>query len=188
MMEPWEEDDHNSNCKKIITALSKEIRIWKDVTKANIDKIHPLGKPDEEGRQLRIALLWTDSFQEKIYIQHKSCINTYTSNQRKEKLPIKINIKLQPSITSQQLNLLKIAQDQTSEMEEVKFLHADVNGNLRFILNTPVKNRYVIDFKTEALITNLIYSLGLNTDLVNEIIANIKINIWFLLTFRQMYY
>ena len=62
-------------------------------------------------------------------------------------------------------------------MEEVKFLHADVNGNLRFILNTPVKNRYVIDFKTEALITNLIYSLGLNTDLVNEIIANIKINI-----------
>ena len=34
-------------------------------------------------------------------------------------------------------------------MEEVKFPCADVRGNLKFILNNPVKNRYVIDLKTE---------------------------------------
>ena len=62
-------------------------------------------------------------------------------------------------------------------MEEVKFPCADVHGNLKFILNIPVKSRYVIDFKTEEDITNLISSQGLNTDLVDEDIENTKINI-----------
>ena len=52
-------------------------------------------------------------------------------------------------------------------MEEKKFPYAEVHSNLKFILNTPVKNSSVIDFKTEEDI-NLIYSLGLNTDLVDE--------------------
>ena len=148
--------------------LSKESRIWKDVIKGNINKIHPLGKPDEEGRQLRIVKFTSDSFKETIYRRHKNRIETYASNQRMKKFPIKINIKLQPSLTSQRLKLVKIVRDRTSEMEEVKFPYADVHGNLKFFLNTPIKNRYVIDFKTEEEITNLIYSLGLNTDLVDE--------------------
>ena len=53
-------------------------------------------------------------------------------------------------------------------MEEVEFLYADVHSNLKLILNTSVKSRYVIDFKTEEDITNLIYSLELNADLVDE--------------------
>ena len=101
------EDDQDSNCAKIITTLSKESRIQKDVIKENIDKIHPLDKPDKEGRQLRIVKFSGDSFKETIYRRYKNRIKTYTSNQRKKKLPI--NIKLQPSLTSQQLKLLKIA-------------------------------------------------------------------------------
>ena len=53
-------------------------------------------------------------------------------------------------------------------MEEVKFVFADVHGSLKLILNTPVKNRYVTDFKIEENITNLISSLGLKSDLVDE--------------------
>lgn len=53
-------------------------------------------------------------------------------------------------------------------MEEVKFPCADVHGNLKFILNNPVKNRHVIDFKTEKDIANLISLQGLSTDPVNE--------------------
>ena len=81
---------------------------------------------------------------------------------------IEINIKLQPSFASQRLKLLKIARDQRSEMEEVKFPYADMHDNLKFILKTPVKMRYVIYFKTQEDITNFIFSLGINTDLVNE--------------------
>ena len=154
-MEPGEEDDHDSDCEKIITSLSKESGIRKDVIKENIDKIHPLDKPDEEGRQLRIVKFTRGSFKETIYKRHKSSIKTYTSNQRRKKLPFKINIKLQLSPTSQGLKLLKIARDRTSKMEKVKFTYADVHGNLKFTLNTPVKDRYVTDFKTEEDITNL---------------------------------
>ena len=84
MMEPQEEDDHNFNCEKFITTLSKESGIQKDI-KENTDKIHPLGKPDEEGRQLRIVEFTSDSFKETIYRQYKNHIKTYTSNQRKKK-------------------------------------------------------------------------------------------------------
>ena len=31
-------------------------------------------------------------------------------------------------------------------------MYADVHGNVKFILNTPVKNRYVIDFKLKKIL------------------------------------
>ena len=81
MMEPGEENDHYSDCEKVITTtLSKESGIQKDVIKENIDKIHPLGKLDEEERQLRIVKFKSDSFKETIYRRHKNRIKTYTSN------------------------------------------------------------------------------------------------------------
>ena len=118
--------------------------------------------------KLRIVKFTSDSFWETINRRHKKHIKAYTSYQRKKKLPIEINIKLQPSFASQRLKLLKIARDQRSEMEEVKFPYADMHDNLKFILKTPVKMRYVIYFKTKEDITNFIFSLGINTDLVNE--------------------
>ena len=56
---------------------------------------------DEEGKLLRIVKFTSYSFKETFYRQHKNNIKIYTSNQRKKELPIKINIKLQPSLTSQ---------------------------------------------------------------------------------------
>ena len=100
MMEPGEEDDHDSNCGKIITTLFKENGIQKDIIKENVNKIHPLGKPDEEGKPLRIVKFASDSFKETIYRRHKHRIKTYTSNQKKKRLLIKTNIQLQPSPTS----------------------------------------------------------------------------------------
>ena len=133
MMEPEKEDDHHTDWEKTITTLSKESGILKDIIKENIDNIHPLGKPDEEGRQLRILKFTSNSFKENICPCHeKNCIETYITNQRKKKLPIKINIKLQASLTSQCLKLLKIAQDWAREMEEVKFLYADMHSNLKY--------------------------------------------------------
>lgn len=67
MMEPDEENDHNSDSKKILPTFSKESGIWKDVIKENIDKTHLLGKPDAEGRQLKIAKFTSDNF--KNYLQ-----------------------------------------------------------------------------------------------------------------------
>lgn len=117
---------------------------------------------DEERKQLKILKITNNSSKETIYKQHKNRIKIFTSSQRNKKLPIKINIKLQRSLTSQQLKLLKIARDRTNQMEEVKFPYADMHGNLTVILNTAVKNRKRIKLKTEEDIINF------NTDLVDE--------------------
>ena len=87
---------------------------------------------------------------------------------KKKKKPPKIDIKLQPSLTKQRLDLLKIASDRTREMEDVKFPYADMHGNLKLILNNPIKNRYVIDFKTEEDITNITALLGPDTACIDE--------------------
>ena len=80
LMDPGKEDDHNSNSEKIIAMFSKESGIWKDI-KENIDKIYPLGKLVEEGKELRILLKFAGkNFKETIYGQHKNCIKTCTSN------------------------------------------------------------------------------------------------------------
>ena len=80
-MKPEKEDDHDSDCEKIITTLSTESGIKKDIIKENIDKIHPLGKPDKEGRQLRIVKFISDSF--------KETITDDTSTALKPMLPIR---------------------------------------------------------------------------------------------------
>ena len=61
--------------------------------------------------------------------------------------------------------------DESNERNEIlawQFSYAEVHGNLKFILNTPVKNWYVIDFKAEEDIIYLIFSLWLNADLADE--------------------
>ena len=92
--------------------------------------------------------------------RHKSHVKIYIANQKKKKKPPKIDIKFQPFLTKQRLDLLKIASNRAKEMEYVKFPYADMHGNLKLILNNPIKNRYVIDFKTEEDITNIIALLG----------------------------
>lgn len=147
-------------------------------------KIHLLGKLYEEGRQLRIVKITSGSFKETIYRQHKNCIKTYTTNQRKKKLPIRINIKLQSSLISQQLKLLKIAWDSTNEMEEVNFSFAEVHSSLKFILSTTVKIGIQSTLKLKKIL-QIWYPHSILI-LWMKIIESTKINIWFLLTFRQM--
>ena len=129
-------------------------------------------------REKQIIVKFTNgSFKETSYRRHKNRIKTYTSNPRKKKLAIKINIKLQPSLTSQRLKLLMIAPDRTSEMEEDKSPYADVHSNPKFILNTLVKNRYVNDFKTEEGFTNLISSQDSTLTLRMKLVESSKTNI-----------
>ena len=47
-MKDGEDNDHNSDSKKIIITLSKRRGVQKDIIKENNDKIHPVGKPDKE--------------------------------------------------------------------------------------------------------------------------------------------
>ena len=61
---------------------SRFLNSQKKVIKENIDKIHLLGKPDEERRQPRIVKFTSDNFKENIYRRHKDGIKIYASNQK----------------------------------------------------------------------------------------------------------
>ena len=50
-------------------------------------------------------------------------------------------------------------------MEDVKFPYANMHGNLKLILNNPIKNRYVIE---EEVITNIITLLGPDMARIDE--------------------
>ena len=77
---------------KIIASHSKESGIQKGIKKRSIDGTYPVGKREDYGKQLRIVKFTSDAFEGASYKQHKSCIKTSNSNERKENLPMKINI------------------------------------------------------------------------------------------------
>lgn len=52
MKKPGNEDDENNDFEAVIETLAKESNIREDTIRENVDKIHPLGKPDRDGHQL----------------------------------------------------------------------------------------------------------------------------------------
>ena len=116
MKKPGNEDDENNDFEAAIKTLAKESNIREDTIRENVDKIHPLGKPDRDGHQLRIVKFMSDSFKETVFKCHKSRVKTYIANQKKKKKPPKIDIKLQPSLAKQRLDLLTLKQKRTSQI------------------------------------------------------------------------
>ena len=51
--------------------------------------------------------------------------------------------------------------------KEIRFHYADMHGNLKVVLNTPIRNRYVVGFKTKEDTGQILASLG--TDDYEEI-------------------
>ena len=45
-------------------------------------------------------------------------------------------------------------------VKEIKFPYADMHGNLKVALNTPIRNRYVVGFKTKGDVGQILASLG----------------------------
>ena len=71
-----------------------------------------------------------------------------------------IRLNFQPSLTKRRLELLQYAKEKLTAVREVKFSYADMHGNLKIVLNTPIRNRYVVGFKTKEDIGEILASLG----------------------------
>ena len=62
-----------------------------------------------------------------------------------------MKINLQPSLTKNQLQMLEYAKEKLDDVEEVKFIYADMHRNLKVALNpSPVHRKSVFDFQTES--------------------------------------
>ena len=45
-------------------------------------------------------------------------------------------------------------------VREIKLSYADMDENLKVVLNTPIRNRYVVGFKTKEDVGQILASLG----------------------------
>ena len=72
-----------------------------------------------------------------------------------------MKINLQSSLTKNRLRMLEYAQEKLDHVEEVKFIYADMHGNLKVVLNpTPVHRKSIFDFQTESDIGRLLSQLS----------------------------
>ena len=104
--------DNSDDESQVIETLERECGISPDVIKNNLDKTHPIGRPDEYGKQLRINKFTIDSFKETVFRKHKHRRNLYTERHKRSGKPVQIKVKLQPSLTRHRIGLLKFANSQ----------------------------------------------------------------------------
>ena len=71
-----------------------------------------------------------------------------------------IRFNLQPSLTKRRLELLQYAEENLKTVKEIKFPYAELHAILKVVLNTPIRNRYEVGFKTEEDVGEILSSLG----------------------------
>ena len=67
---------------------------------------------------------------------------------------------LQTSLTERRLELLQYAIEKLTAVKEIKSPYADMHGNLKVVLNTPIRNRYVVGFKTKEDVGQILTSVS----------------------------
>ena len=130
-----------------------------DIIQQNIDKSHPIDQ-SEDGKQRRIVKLASDSFKDKVFMKRKQRKQAYIEKQKKANKPVSIRFNLQPSLTKHRLGLLQYAKEKLTAVKEIKFPDADIHGNLKVVLNTPIRNWYLVEFKTKEDVGQILASLG----------------------------
>ena len=85
--------DNSDDVKQFIETLERECGISQDVIKNNLNKMHPIGWPEEYGKQLRIVKFTTESFKETVFRIHTHCRNPYIERQERCGKPIQIKVK-----------------------------------------------------------------------------------------------
>ena len=80
MAEPGNESDDE---KLIVSRLKEETGIDEDIIQQNINKIHPIGQP-EDGKQCRIVKFTSNSFKEKVFMKHKNEKKPTLKNKKKQ--------------------------------------------------------------------------------------------------------
>ena len=53
------------------------------------------------------------------------------------------------------------AREKLTAVKEIKFPYADMHGNHKVVLNTSIRNRYVVGFKTKEDIGQILEFLGI---------------------------
>ena len=121
----------------------------------HVDKIHPIGGAKNRN-QARIIKFNTHSFKEKVFLQHKRNKKIDNGKRKNPKHKSQVRLNVQPSLSRNRIDLLRKANKATEGNENFKFTYANMNGNLKFVLNKPLNRKYVKQFRSEDDIINII--------------------------------
>ena len=91
-----------------------------------------------------------------MFRKHKHRRNSYIEKQTRSDKPVEIKVKLQPSLTKHRIGLLKFANSQFEGAKNIKFAYADMHGALKAMLNTPVRNKSIVEFKTKMEVMEIL--------------------------------
>ena len=148
---PGEEDE----LQKVATATEDETGITGNTVIRNIDKAHPIGQADENGKQKRIVKFTSDSFTESVYRKHKKKHKKHVAELKQKKQSVRIGIKFQPLLTTRRRKLLELANGKFAGVDQIQFTYAGIHGNIKVMLKSPVQRRYVLQIHTKNDIANI---------------------------------
>ena len=165
LAEPGEEDE----LQKVATTIEDETGFAHNTVIRNIDKAHPIGQADENGKQKRTVKFTTDSFKEAVYRKHKEKQKKYVVELKQMKQPVWIGIKFQSSLTRRRRKLLELANEKFAGVDQIQFTYADKHGNIKIMLKSPVQRRYVLQIQKESEIANIFCRLDCECEAFGEI-------------------
>ena len=69
--------------------------------------------------------------------------------------------------------MLEYAKEKLENIDEVKFIYADMHGNLRIVLNpSPIQRKSVFDFQTQSNIGRLLLQLSVGDEDYENLYGN----------------
>ena len=134
----YKEENANLNkLKEDVIEMLCEMGISKEEISNNIDKLHRIGKTDKNNTQNTIIKFKSHSFKETIYFKRKAF------KQR--------DVKIKPSLTKHQIELLKNTNTLITDNPGTNFLftYANVHGNLKIRLKDARNGHEVVRFDGE---------------------------------------
>ena len=91
-----------------------------------------------------------------MFRKHKHRRKSYIKRQKSSGKLVQIKVRLQPSLTRHRIVSLKFVNSQFEGEKNIKFAYADMHGALKAILNTPVRNTSILEFKTKMEVMEIL--------------------------------
>lgn len=124
--------------------------------------MHPIGKI-KQGKQRRIIKFKTDTFEEVVYRKHKNRIKMTQQDQQQDNAHVGTRpngVKFKPSLSKRRINLHENADIVVKDIETVKFVSANMHGNLKIMFNERVNQKFVYALNAKIELAEIIAKIN----------------------------
>lgn len=128
----------------------------------------------------------SNSLQGVTYKKRKKTQMTHIAKKARKTQSVWVGIKFQPSLTRRRLKLLELAHEKLEGVGQIKFTYANMHRNLKVMLKSSVKCRYILQIQTENDIANILSWLNCEYESFSEIYAEMVTDYIFTVQLRKI--